>query len=131
LQPISQCMQVARKRAEATYGFFIVITWNRHIDFFRTDIHASCMHPHDRHTAITLLVLLSHVFLLISEETARGAKPSKLLIEIEASTATSSLICPQPRTHAYRRTSKSTNGDFGPELPLPPVLIFSQPRFLP
>lgn len=40
LQPISQCMQAACECTEATHWLLIVVTWNRHIDFFRADIHA-------------------------------------------------------------------------------------------
>src|SRR5690348_8312409 len=58
------------------------------------------------------------------EETARGAKPSKLLIEIEGLTF---VISELSATSDPRLSTGSlhADGDFGPELPLPPTPILS------
>src|SRR5215467_16207 len=83
LKPISQCVQVRAECTEAPHRLPIMVIRDGHKDFFRTDIHPGGMRSHNRHVPIPLLSSLSHIFLLGLEETARGAKPSKLLIEIE------------------------------------------------
>jgi hypothetical protein len=95
-------VKITGKRGKATYGLTITIGTHCDEQLARSHIYPSSIGMQDRQLITPSMTLLSHGD-LHAGRVPRARMQSKLPIEIAARRRSSSHICTQPRTHAFRR----------------------------